>query len=87
MVADGRTSALRLAHQPPRDARPRAALPFANRAVDLAPWDTGTIDTLATTANDVSTILAKRTHPEASTIRVPKRQRRRGPWGDRWRAC
>jgi hypothetical protein len=33
------------------DARAKEALPFANRAADLAPWDPGTIDTLARIAN------------------------------------
>ncbi len=33
--------------------RPREALPFANRAVDLAPWDPSAIDTLAVVAADL----------------------------------
>ena len=33
------------------DARAKEALPFANRAADLAPWDPGILDTLASTAD------------------------------------
>src|SRR5262249_11791529 len=36
-----------------KNAKPKEALPFANRAVDLAPWDPAVIDTLAAVAADL----------------------------------
>jgi tetratricopeptide (TPR) repeat protein len=42
-----------LAWQLAMTGRAREALPFANRAVDLAPWNAGIIDTLATVAVEI----------------------------------
>ena len=36
-----------------KNAKPKEALPFADRAVDLAPWNPAAIDTLAAVAADL----------------------------------
>ena len=36
-----------------KSSRAREALPFANRAADLAPWSAATLDTLANAANQL----------------------------------